>query len=188
MEEFVESINSIYPLSSKLKECLSLMLKEKSYQKKDFLLKEKQVCRNIWYIKKGYVRCFYRRNSTEVSSWFMREGDLIISVDSYFTQKASRESIQALEDCVTYSIEYDQLQYLYKTFPEFNYVGRVLTEKYYALSEERLHFMRMQRSDEKYLSLLQNHQDLIQRVPAKYLASYIGVTEETLSRIRGKRY
>lgn len=116
----------------------------------------------------------------------MKEGDLIISVESFFQQKPSYESIQALEECTLISITYDELQYIYKTYPELNFIARVLTEKYYALSEQRLYSMRMQRAHERYKFLMDNFSELIKRVPSKYLSSYLSISEETLSRIKSK--
>ncbi|MEJ7676832.1 MAG: hypothetical protein WKG06_02925 [Segetibacter sp.] len=122
----------------------------------------------------------------EVSSWFMREGDLIISVESFFQQKPSYESIQALEDCTLLCIQYNELQDMYKTFYEMNFIARVLTEKYYTLSEQRLYSLRMQRAPERYKFLIDNFSELIKRVPSKYLSSYLSISEETLSRIKSK--
>ncbi len=138
MHELFVYLNSIKQLSPNIDEHLSLVLKEKTFLKKEYLLKTNQVCKNIWFIKNGLVRCFYNKNSIEVCSWFMKEGDMVISVESFFKQKAGFENIQALEDTTVYYIEYSQLQEMYHTFPEFNFIGRVLTEKYYTLSEERL--------------------------------------------------
>jgi len=78
------------------------------------------------------------------------------------------------------------LQSIYKKYLEFNYIGRVLTEKYYTLSEQRLYAMRMQRSLERYMHLLENFPELVKRVPSKYLASYLGITDVTLSNIKSK--
>lgn len=121
----------------------------------------------------------------DVSSWFMKEGDVIISVESFFQQTASYESIQALEDCTLHYITYDELQFTFRNFPEFNFIGRVLIERYYTLSEQRLYSMRLQRSYDRYLYLMEHHSDLILRVPSKFLASYLGITEVTLSNIKG---
>ena len=116
----------------------------------------------------------------------MKEGDLIISVESFFNQRPSYESIQVLEDCNLLCVSYYELQHMYKKFYELNYIARVLTEKYYALSEQRLYSLRMQRARDRYKFLLDNFAELIQRVPSKYLASYLSISEETLSRIKSK--
>jgi CRP-like cAMP-binding protein len=94
----------------------------------------------------------------------MKENDVIFSVESFLNQTPSYENIQTLEDSVLYYIEYTELQYLYNQCPEFNFIGRVVTEKY---------------------NFIMNHfPQIILRVPSKYIASYLGITEETLSRIR----
>ena len=87
-------------MSDELKRHLSVTLKEKHLAKKDYLLKAGHVSRAICFIAKGLLRCFYIKENHEVSSWFMKEGDVIVSVESFFQQKASYEAIQALEDCL----------------------------------------------------------------------------------------
>jgi len=186
MEEFFELLNSIHPLSSKLKEHLAEVLKVVTIKKKDFLLQEGQICKNICYIQSGLIRCFYNINFQEVCSWFMTERNLIISVESFFSQHPSYESIQALEDCTLLCLNYDELRLMYRTFPELNFIARVLTEKYYVLSEQRLYSLRKKRAPERYKFLRDNFPELIQRVSSKYLSSYLSVSEETLSRIKSK--
>lgn len=186
MQDLIEYINSIYPVSMEIKEALAQELKRKVFCKKDFILKEGQTCKSIYFIEKGLLRCFYIKGSKEVCTWFMKEGDMVISVESFFNQKPGYESIQVLEDCVLYSLQYDELQNLYKKFPEFNFVGRRITETYYSLSEQRLYSLRMQKASERYHYLLRNHSELIKRVPSKFLASYLGIALETLSRMKHK--
>ena len=186
--ELFRFLESIHAMSDGLKDYLQATLKEKTLEKKSYLLKAGHVSRNICFIAKGLLRCFYIKDNHEISSWFMKEGDVIISVESFFTQKESYESIQALEDSLVYYITYDELQYLYRQFPEFNFIGRVLLQKYYTLSEQRLYSLRMQRSIERYNFLMENHPELVLRVPAKYLASYLGIDETTLSKIKSKLF
>ena len=187
MNKLLMLLNSIYPLSQGIIDHLDQTVKTKTLCKKQYLLKAGHVSRQICFIEKGLLRCFYDQAEMEVSSWFMKEGDVIISVESFFKQKPSYESIQALDETVVHFIEYNELQFIYKNFLEFNYVARVLTENYYTLSEQRLYSLRMQRSQERYEHLLQNFPELILRVPSKYIASYLGISEETLSRIKAKK-
>ena len=140
---------------------------------------------NIYFINQGLIRCFYLIDDKEVSSWFMKEGDVMISVESFFKQSVSYESMQAVEDSVVLYITYTELQFLYENFSEFNFIGRVLTERYYTLSEVRLHSIRFKSARKKYAYLMRNHSELILRVPSKYLASYLGINEVTLSKIKG---
>jgi CRP-like cAMP-binding protein len=186
MENLFTYLQSIHPLSTALQQHLSTVLKVKKLSRKEYLLKQGRINKEICFIKKGLLRCFYIKDEKEVCSWFMKEDDVTISVESFFRQQNSNESIQALEDCMLYYITYDELQYIYKVFPEFNFIGRVFAEQYYTLSEQRLYSIRMQRSFERYDFLMENQPELIRRVPSKYLASYLGITEETLSRVRSK--
>ena len=188
MEHLFYFLNGIHPMSDALKQYLWKHLKVLILQRKEYLLREGHICNKICFIQSGLLKCFHVQHGTGVCSWFMKEGDVIISVESFFTQKPSYEAIQAIEDCELYFIEYDELQFIYRHFPEFNFIGRVLTEKYYTLSEQRLYSMRMQRASERYQYLLDHFPELVKRVASKYLASYLGVTEVTLSKIKGKVY
>lgn len=184
MNELLNYLSLIHPLSEQLRQYLADNLELLILPKKAFLLKHGKICRNIYFIQKGLARCFYIKDDKEVSSWFMKEGDVIISVESFFKQQPSYESIQALEDCELLCLHYDKLQFIFHDFPEFNFVGRVLTEKYYTLSEQRLYSLRMQRANERYAFLMTHYPELIQRVPSTFIASYLGITLETLSRIK----
>jgi CRP/FNR family transcriptional regulator, anaerobic regulatory protein len=184
MEELLAFLNSIYPLSQPAIEYLAENLKEIEIPKKQFILKGGRICYNIYFVKSGLLRCFYNKNDKEVNSWFMKENDVIFSVESFLNQTPSYENIQTLEDSLLYYIDYAELQHLYIHCPEFNFIGRVLTEKYYKLSEQRLYSLRMQRSFERYNFIMNHFPQIILRVPSKYIASYLGITEETLSRIR----
>jgi len=185
METLFSLLHSIYPLSQGVKEYLAVNLQTKELRKKELLLKAGHVCRHIYFIETGLLRCYYMQGEHEVCSWFMKEGDVIVSVESFFDQKESYESIQALEDCVLYYISFQQLDHIYRNFPEFNYVGRELVQKYYKLSEQRLYSLRMQRGLERFDYLKKHHPELMQRVEQKFLASYLGITEQYLSMLKG---
>lgn len=188
MEQLFLFLNEIRPISTGLKDYLITVLRCKEIPKKSFLLKEGQISKSISFIEKGLVRGFYYKGDLEVSSGFMTEGYFIISVESFFGQKPSYECLQALEDTIVYYIEYEELQYIFDNFPEFNYIGRVIVERYYCLAEQRLYSLRMQKASERYQYLLKNQPDLIRRVSSTYLASYLGITLETFSRMKSKRF
>jgi len=183
-EQLLNFFNSIHPLSDELKTQLSFYLKTQEFKAKRHLLKEGEICNYIYFIEKGLARSYYVKDAEEICSWFMKEGDVVISVDSFYNKKPSNERIQAIEDTVVHFIHYDELQLLYKRFIEFNIIGRLLTEKYYQLSEERLFSMRKQKAVERYDYLFLHHEEIVKRVPRKYIASYLGITDETLSRIK----
>jgi CRP/FNR family transcriptional regulator, anaerobic regulatory protein len=187
MTKLLQYLENIHPLTDGLRDELHRIVTAAKIKKKGYLLKSGRVCNNIYFIEEGLLRCYYIKNQTEVCSWFMKEGDIAISIKSFFEQTSSYENIQALEDTLVYYISYDDLQLIYRQYPEFNFIGRVLTERYYTLSEQRLFGMRLQRSSERYQYLIQQSPDLIKRVPAIYIASLLGITLETLSRIKSRR-
>jgi CRP/FNR family transcriptional regulator, anaerobic regulatory protein len=184
MEELFQFLYSIYPMSPELQTHLRTVLKQKTLAKKEFLLKAGRICENVYFVKKGLVRCFYTKDGIDVCSWFMKEGDVVFAVKSFYEQTPSYEAIQALEDCILYYISHKELQNIYKNYIEFNVQRGELTEKYYKLSEERSFSMRMHKSHERYSYLLSNHLELVRRVPLKYIASYIGVSIATMNRLR----
>jgi CRP-like cAMP-binding protein len=139
------------------------------------------------FIKKGLLRAFYVKGENEVSSWFMKEGDICVSIESFYGQRPGYEYIQAIEDTQLYYLYYAELELIYQKFPEFNVIGRILTIKYLTLWSEQLYAIRMQNAKERYEWLLQFHPELIQRVPQKFIASYLDITPETLSKIRSER-
>jgi CRP-like cAMP-binding protein len=150
-------------------------------------LKAGQVCNNIYFVEKGLLRSYYIKDSKEISSSFMKEGDMCIAVESFLTQTSSQEYIQAIEDSVVQYISYDELQRIYKDYAEFNKIGRVLIERCQVLSVQRMTGMWMQKADDRYAWLMEHFPVLFQRVPGKYLASYLGITEGMLSNIKGKK-
>jgi CRP-like cAMP-binding protein len=183
MTELLSFLSSIHPLSPELRAHLESILRVQECKKKELLLEIGQVCRNIYFVESGLFRCYYLNKAKEVCSWFMKEGDVIASVGSFYRQRPSYERIQALEASKAYYISFDQLQEIYIRYPEFNYHGRVLTEKYYQLWDERLYLLQMDRVKERYLYLLEHHPELESRVPRRDLASWLGITLETLSRM-----
>ncbi|HEY2720134.1 MAG TPA: Crp/Fnr family transcriptional regulator [Chitinophagaceae bacterium] len=187
MEQFVSLLNRIHPLSSPLIQFFKEKIKTQNILKRQFLLKPGNVGREIYFIKRGLVRSYYIEGKQEVCSKFMREGDFIVSAPSFFEQKESYEFVQAVEDSQLLYLTYDELQYIYKNFTEFNLIGRILITKAYLLSEQRLFFMRMKQAPTRYKMMVEHFPQLILRLPAKYIASYLGIGEETLSRIRSSR-
>ena len=187
MDQLLTYLRSIHRISPALEDHLLQIVKWKIIKKKSFLLKPGQISRNMCFIQKGLLRAYYVRDQTEVSSWFMKEGDICVSIESFYEQRPGFEYIQAIEDTELFYIYYAELEEIYKQFPEFNVIGRILTIKYLSHWSRQLYAIRMQSAKEKYEWLFNSHPELIQRVPQKYIASYLNITPETLSKIRGEK-
>lgn len=110
----------------------------------------------------------------------MKEGDLIVSIKSFYRQQP-----QGLEDCTLFYIMYDELQYCYKNFPEFCYIGLKITKRYYMLWDVQQYGLPMRNAMERLNWLMQEHSEMVMRVPGKYLTSYHRMNRVTLSRLRG---
>lgn len=186
MSTLVAAIRTLLPVSAALEEALEALVQYDALPARHLLLTPGQVARRIYFVEKGLVRGYALHSGQEISSWFMCEGDFVISIVSFFTQQPSTEYLELLEPGALYSVDYAQLNELYRTFPEFNYVGRVLTERYYVQSEQRAYQLRTLSARERYAQLMHDFPHLVQRVPLKYLASHLGMTPETLSRMRAR--
>lgn len=184
METLLTAIRHLQSIPEPLESALRQMLRRYELPRRNWLLKPGQVSERLYFIEKGVVRGYYLKEGREVTSWFMKEADFIISIVSFYSRQPAQEYIELLEDSVLWSITYDQLQLLYDTFPEFNKVGRLLTERYYLLSEQRAQNLRMQLARERYTQLLTDFPDIFRRVPLKYIASHLGLSPETVSRLR----
>lgn len=187
MISLLRYFRSIYPLPEALRDHLEDIVKEKKLKKKDFLLKTGQVCGNIYFVEEGLLRSFYEKEDRDISFAFMKEQDICVDLESFLTQEYSQRSIQALEDSTLSYITHDELQRIYREFDGFNMIGRVMTEECFIRYIQRLTSMWMQPSEKRYEWLVQRSPELFQRVPAKYLASYLGITESMLSMVRNKR-
>jgi CRP-like cAMP-binding protein len=182
-DTLMNAIKSIAPVSDLLESRLFEYLQVKEFKKKSHLLRDGQTANYIYFIEQGLVKSFYIKDGKEVNSWFMKENDFIVAVNSFFTRTASYEFIEAIEDTTVYLLSYNHLQSLYKEFIEFNKIGRIVTEKYYVLSEQRQFALRKQKAEERLAIFLETQPELAQRISRTDIASYLGISLETLSRI-----
>jgi len=184
LENLIDRLNSLGPMSESLREEVRSMATIETYSAGALILKEGQVCGKACMVVKGLVRSYYINEGKDITSRFMEEGSIITSWISYYTQKPGNEFIEAVEDTDLACIGYDAIQKLYAAFPESNMIGRKQTEYAFYFSEQRTQMLRKHTAEEKYKFFLDNHPTLLQRVPLKHIATYLGMNEETLSRVR----
>jgi CRP-like cAMP-binding protein len=191
MEQVLSFLNQIAAaegrqLSARCIKQLKKIIKTRSIKAGEHLLVMGQVCENLYFIKKGLLKCYYILNNRPVCDWFFAEMETVVAVDSFYDQIPSADYIQALEDCELLYITFQELAYLYRTFVEFNIVGRVLTHRYFRIWHRQARNIRMLTSEERYRILIETQPDLVSRVPVGDLASFLDMRPETLSRIRGR--
>ena len=187
MDALLALCHAIHPLSAGLEHALRQQVRRETALARSYLLEPGHTAQRLYFVEQGLVRGFYLKDGREITSWFMQEGHFVISILSFFSRQPSYEYVQPLTDCVLWSLSHEHLQQLYRQFPEFNFIGRVLTEQYYVLSEQRALHLRMLPAAERYQLLLRDFPGIVQRVPLKLLASHLGLTPETLSRLRARR-
>src|ERR1700730_9244339 len=137
MEQLLHFLNSLERLSPALESHLRSILMFKKYGRSEYLLRGGDVAKRIFFIEKGLVRSFYLERAKESSNWFMKEGDVCISIVSFLEQEPSADSLIAMEDCETWGITHEQLEDTYARFPEFKHHGLQITSRYYVWSEKR---------------------------------------------------
>ncbi|MES1223398.1 MAG: Crp/Fnr family transcriptional regulator, partial [Bacteroidota bacterium] len=138
----------------------------------------------IYFIKKGAVRGFIKENGKDITTWITAENEMVTSISGLESHEPSIENMQAIEDCDMLAITYDDLKNLYIRHPEFNVVIRKLLQQYYRDAEGRAFIARLTNAETKYKHFLSKYPHLVNRIPLKYIASFLGITLETLSRIR----
>lgn len=183
----VKLFESIHPLSDDLKQLIethSYVIDVKAGVR---LTDIGQVQKQIYFILQGGVHTYYIDPAgNEISSWLLYEGELAIAVYSFFSQKPSFEAIETLEPCRLLVLSSEKLNELYHKFPELNFIGRVLTERYYIKSEEKANELRMLPAVDRYRNLVERYPEILKRTPLGIVAPYLGITQSTLSRIRAK--
>lgn len=177
---------SITPLSDELKDTIESSCTIDDYEANTYLLSPGKVSNKVFFVYKGLIRSFHYSGDREHTSWIMKENDFMLSVYSFFSRKPAFEYIETMECSTFISLSYTKLQQLYKEFPEFNIIGRIITEQYYLQSEARAIALRQHTAEERYKSLIKSDPDLIKRVSVTVLASYLGMSRETLSRVRAR--
>lgn len=179
-------LNHFYPLDQGVVQYIKKHIVPCTFRKGKLILKAGELCNYIYFINKGAVRGFVREGQKDITTWITVEGELVSSIYSIDTQTPAYENMQALEECEMLSLSYANLNELYERFPEFNIVSRKLLQKYYRDAEGRAFVARLTNAENKYKHFLLESHHLANRIPLKYIASYLGMTLETLSRIRKK--
>lgn len=154
-------------------------------KKGEILLKQGKVCRQMSFIARGSLRTYYfNTKMEEITHCFRTEGTLVSSYRSFILQEPSSLSIMALEETELIVIDYNKLQKRYSTSMAWQNIGRVLAEQAYILMEEYASVLNNESAKEKYLRLLNEQGEILQKANVEHIATYLGVTRRTLSRIR----
>ncbi|AXY75639.1 Crp/Fnr family transcriptional regulator [Paraflavitalea soli] len=186
MQKIIAHIQEIYPLPVVKLQELTTQLTEEVYPRNYVLFREGRVEQKMYFIEKGIARAYCHRDEKEITFWFGAEGSVVFSYNSYAADKPGYETVELLEDAVLYSISHTAIRHLFDTHIELANWGRKLAEYELIKTESCFIGLQFQPAADRYKNLLESNPELIQRVQLGHIASYLGVTQVTLSRIRAE--
>ena len=153
-------------------------------KKGETLVREGQYSDKIFFILNGCARAYYLKDGKDISDWFAFENDFISSINSFFLNIPSPHYIELLEDSILLEISRKNVERLSDEYTDFERLNKLLLIKTMLQQQERISSMQFHSAEQKYRNILSIRPDIIQRIPLTHIASYIGITLETLSRIK----
>ncbi len=154
------------------------------YAKGDIILKEGDTCKYIYFISKGLVRQFYFKNGREVTEYLTYENNIVMCIESLFKQQPTRLQIEALETTILYGLPRVELEQASVKNVNIEILYRKILEESLIISQIHADLVRFETAQERYRRLMQLQPELFLRAPLVYIASYLQMTPETLSRVR----
>ena len=180
-------LNSIYPMGKDLKTFLSSKIQSCHFKRNEIICRAGEKCNRLYFLKEGMVRGFFKSGDSEITTWIDSENEVFTSITGFFRNKGANEYIQSIEDTYCDYLEYQDYQYCVNHFPEMNHIGRIMLEEYYMLSEHRGYLARIPNAANRLNYFIEHSKNQItERIPKKYLASFLSMRPETLSRLLSK--
>lgn len=183
---FITYLEYIAPLSEGLKKAMESHFEVVQIPKGTVLLREEEVCQTAYFIVSGTARLYYRNGDREITSRFLERGTIAISYYSYFSQRPSFETLHLLEDCTMEMVRRDDFEGLYVRFPELHNIMRLVLEKAYIITEERALILRSLPAKDRFRIMQEKFPRVFQIASTDQIASFLGLTRETLSRMRSE--
>lgn len=184
MNPLIQQLKKYGPLTSLAEKAIEEKTKKFLKKKNDHFLKEGQLRTSYFVVSEGVFRAYIHRKEKEINVWFGQENQIFGAIMPMYANRPSPENIQFLEDAEVYAISVDDLESLYQLYPELNLIGRKIAEELCVILEDRITSLHTESAPERYQSLIKEHPNLLNRINLGHIASYVGVTQETLSRIR----
>lgn len=159
---------------------------KKTIKKKTILLNSGKIAKEVYYVIKGCLRLFYEKDGLDISSYFFTEAMFAGAYESFISQQPSRQSIETLEDCEVFTIPYIKLQELFAEQEDMNAIVRKIVEQRFVSLHKLFSSYILDSPEKRYLYLLNENPDLLNRVPQHHIATFLGITPASLSRIRNR--
>ena len=184
MDEIKKFIKNITPMNDSDWQFFSSKLKMVELKKKTVLLGMGEIENHLSFITKGIVIQYIPKEEYDLTFGFLFENEFVTGYDSFLTQTPSEYRIETLTETILWRISKKDLQDVYKNTSSGNIIGRKMAENMFLIKSKRELSLLSKTAEELYLDLFSNRPKLLQQIPLKYIASYIGVTPQALSRIR----
>lgn len=156
--------------------------------KKFKLVSKGEISSELYFINKGLIRLYYTKSTEEITGFIFKENLFASSYDSFLRRAPGIQTLESLEECDLLVITYDKLEELYQTLPKVNILIRKIAEQRFINTQQVLSSFLLESPEERYKRFEQQHKDLLQRVPQNIIASYLGITPVSLSRIRKRMH
>ena len=186
MKDFVDYIQSIHPLSKPAIDALLEICVVAPYKKNEIVQDIGQSCKTIFFIRKGALRIFYFKGETDITESMEFENAFVARVESLVTGEPSKKGIQALEESELIAINASKLEQLYDQHLDLERLFKKIFVSAFVGIIHRIESIQFHSAEIRYSNFLKEHPDVLMRVPLKYIASYLGITQVSLSRIRSK--
>ena len=186
IENFIELLTSQVPLSEECIDNIKNTISILNLKKDEHLVEKGEQAPYLYFISKGIVRVYYIKDGKDITDWLASENQFISSLVSLFTKKPSDQYVQVLEDTQLIAMSHNELEKLYDKYHSLERIGRLITTQNLLRLQERVIALQFYSAKEKYELLLKNNPQIIQRVSLTHIASFLGITLETLSRVRGQ--
>jgi len=180
-------IHSTFQVTPAEVESISLFFKPIALKRNDFLLKENQFAQYLGFVQSGLMREFFYHDGREITKWISGPGYFIVDLASFLFEKPARVNLQALTDCELFAISKTDYARIAQVIPKWPEIEKIFIARCFTVLEERVMTHLSLSAEERYDAFFQYNPELFNLVPLQYLASMLGMTPETFSRIRKKR-
>ncbi|TDU40099.1 CRP-like cAMP-binding protein [Gelidibacter sediminis] len=180
-----EFLGTLVPFTNKELNDIQSHFKKETVSKSQLLVNQGDICKTLYFIEQGMGRSFYtNENGKEITQWFFGVGKFMTSADSFFQQTPSLYNLEVLVDSVVFSISKKDIDQLFAKYHKMEKLGRLVTTEMLTKIVNKLNAIQFQTAKERYDYMLAEFPDIVHQVPLGHIASYLGMTQETLSRIR----
>jgi len=186
-KNLIAHFTNFISVSENLEVELLQRIKPINFKKGELVLDADNICKESYFINKGILRTFFFKDGKEISEYFSGVNEWVNSPKSFMQQKKDMYYIDAIEDTEAYGIEVTDLVYLFNNFPEMERYARLSMGSVFGHLMERIASMRFSSATERYHHFCTTYNEIYHRIPLGMVASYLGITQETLSRIRAKK-